>query len=126
VATAAQLRFDLARSPSLPEPVRRRALALAGSRLTSDGVLVVTASRHRTQPLNRADAVARLVELLRRAATPPRPRRATRPTLGSKQRRLESKTRRGSIKRLRTGKPSLERAIRVGWAPRVGWRGSMR
>lgn len=108
MATAAQLRFDLRHSPSLPEGVRQRAMALAGSRLTTDGAIVITASRFRTQPLNRDDAIARLVDLLRRAATPKPPRRPTRPTLGSQQRRLDSKTRRGTIKRLRTGKPPLE------------------
>ena len=101
VATAVQLRFDLMRSPSLPEAVRARAARLAGRRLTADGVLVITAARFRTQEQNRADARARLVELLREAAIPPTPRRPTRPTLASKRRRLEGKTRRGEVKRLR-------------------------
>jgi ribosome-associated protein len=101
VATAVQLRFDLARSPSLPEAVRMRAARLAGRRLTADGVLVITAARFRTQERNRADALARLVELLQRAAEPPTPRRPTRPTLASKRRRLEGKARRGEVKRLR-------------------------
>jgi ribosome-associated protein len=105
VATAVQLRFDLAHSPSLPEDVRRRAMALSGRRLTQDGVLVLTARAHRSQERNREEARERLADLIRRAATPPRPRIATRPTLGSKRRRLESKTARSQVKRTRT-KPS--------------------
>lgn len=108
LATAAQLRFDLRGSPSLPAPVKARAVRLAGSRLTTDGVIVISATRHRTQALNRDDAIGRLVALLREAATPPKPRRATRPTLGSKRRRLEAKTRRSGIKKLRSGKPALD------------------
>lgn len=108
LATAAQLRFDLMASPSLPEPVRRRAAALAGSRLTTQGEIVISASRHRTQQLNRDDALDRLTELLREALYPPKPRRATRPTLASKRRRLESKAQRGKTKQLRSGKPGLD------------------
>ncbi|MDC9825616.1 alternative ribosome rescue aminoacyl-tRNA hydrolase ArfB [Devosia sp. ZB163] len=106
VASAAQLRFDLMGSPSLPEPVKLRAAALAGSRLTADGVMVVTANRFRSQPQNRDDAIERVVAMLRAALTPPKPRRATRPTLGSKRRRLDTKTQRGTTKRLR-GKVDL-------------------
>ena len=83
LATAVQLRFDLCRSPSLPEAVRARLARLAGRRLTDEGVLVITARRHRTQEQNRRDALARLVELIRRAAVPPTPRRPTRPTTAS-------------------------------------------
>ena len=101
VATAVQLRFDVRRSPSLPEPVRARLERLAGRRLTREGVLVITAQRHRTQGRNREDALARLVELIRRAAVPPVPRRPTRPSAAEKRRRLESKLRRGHTKRLR-------------------------
>ncbi len=101
LSTAVQLRFDLRRSPSLPADVRSRAAALAGARLTKDGVIVISASRYRTQQQNRADALARLVELLAEAATPPRPRKPTRPTKASKTRRLDSKARRGSVKKLR-------------------------
>jgi ribosome-associated protein len=101
VATAVQLRFDVARSPALPEDVRRRLTALCGRRLTQDGVLVLIARRHRTQERNRADARERLAELIRRAAVPPKPRRATRPTLASKRRRLESKSARAKLKRER-------------------------
>jgi ribosome-associated protein len=102
VATAVQLRFDVARSPSLPEDVRRRLMALAGRRLTQEGVLVLMARGHRSQERNREDARERLAELIRRAATPPRPRLATRPTLASKKRRLEGKAARSQVKRERT------------------------
>ena len=101
VATAVQLRFDVARSPSLPEDVRARLMALAGRRMTGEGVLVIDARRFRTQERNRQDALERLAELIRRAAQRPKPRRKTKPTLASKQRRLESKARRGQLKRLR-------------------------
>lgn len=103
VASAVQLRFDLRRSPSLPEPVRQRAERLAGSRLTADGVLVITAQRFRSQERNREDALHRVVALLRRAAEPPKPRRPTRPTIASRERRLEAKTRRSHLKQQRTG-----------------------
>lgn len=101
VASAVQLRFGLTASPSLPEPVKARAARLAGSRLTIEGVIVLTADRFRTQALNRDDAVERLLALLREAAIPPTPRRKTRPTLASKTRRLEGKAQRGATKRLR-------------------------
>ena len=99
--TAVQLRFDVRRSPSLPEPVRRRLERLAGRRLTGEGVLVLTARRHRTRERNRADALERLIELIRKATVPPVPRRPTRPTVASKRRRLEAKKRRGRNKQLR-------------------------
>ncbi len=105
VSTAVQLRFDLRGSPSLPEPVRARARRLAGRRLSKEGVLVITAARFRSQERNREDALARLVALLQEAARPPRPRKATRPTLGSKKRRLEDKTRRGALKKQRRARP---------------------
>ncbi len=98
VSTAVELRFDVRNSPSRPEPVRARLMARAGRRLTQEGVLVLTAQRHRTQDRNRADALARLVALIAAAAEPPRPRRATRPTLASKTRRLESKAARARTK----------------------------
>ena len=98
VSTAVELRFDVRNSLSLPEPVRARLMARAGRRLTQEGVLVLTAQRHRTQDRNRADALARLVALIAAAAEPPRPRRATRPTLASKTRRLESKAARARTK----------------------------
>ena len=101
VATAVQLRFDIRHSPSLPEDVRARAERLAGRRLTKDGVLVIEASRYRTQEQNRADALERLIDLLRRATEVPKPRKATRPTRASKIRRVEHKQHRGAIKKLR-------------------------
>jgi ribosome-associated protein len=97
VATSAQLRFD-ARRIALPADAAARLERLAGQRMTKDGVIVIQAQRFRTQERNRADAIDRLVELLREAMVRPVPRRPTRPTLGSKQRRLEGKKRRGDIK----------------------------
>jgi ribosome-associated protein len=91
VATAAQLRFDVAGSPSLPPAVKDRVARLAGSRMTAEGVLILGARRFRSQERNRQDAVERLLALLRRAATPPTPRRKTRPTAASGQRRLAEK-----------------------------------
>ncbi|KKB09811.1 alternative ribosome rescue aminoacyl-tRNA hydrolase ArfB [Devosia chinhatensis] len=107
VASAVQLRFDLVNSPSLSEPVKRRVAALAGSRLTKDGVVVITSNSHRDQPLNRAEALARLVALIREGAYPPKPRIATRPTLASKKRRLEGKSRRSEVKQMR-GRPGQD------------------
>ena len=103
LSTAVQLRFDVRRSRSLPDAVAVRLMRLAGRRLTGEGVLVIDARRFRTQERNRADARERLAALVAEAAVPPTPRRPTRPTLASKTRRLESKSRRGSIKRLRGG-----------------------
>lgn len=100
-ATAVQLRFDVKGSPSLPDDVRRRLMGLAGRRMTSDGVLVIDARSHRSQKQNREDAMARLEDLLRAAAKPPRPRRPTRPSAAARRRRLESKTRRARLKRTR-------------------------
>jgi ribosome-associated protein len=108
VATAVQLRFNVRNSPSLPEGVRARLMRLAGKRLTGEGVLVITAQRHRTQERNRDDALQRLIELIRQATEVPKPRRATKPTFGSKQRRLDSKTKRGDIKRTRGVKPTVD------------------
>jgi ribosome-associated protein len=108
LSTAVQLRFDVRRSPSLRDDVRARLEQLAGSRLTREGVLVITAQRHRTQERNRQDARDRLIELIRRAAVAPIPRRATKPTKGSRERRLESKKHRGSIKGLRQVKPAMD------------------
>ncbi len=98
VSSAVQMRFDARRSPSLPDPVSARLQKLAGSRLTLEGVIVITASRHRTQERNRADAVARLIALIARAAVPPISRRPTRPTKASKERRLKVKSRRADVK----------------------------
>jgi len=105
LATAVQLRFDARRSPSLPDDVRARLEGLAGSRLTKDGVIVITAQRHRTQERNRDDALARLIDLIRRAAIPPVPRRPTAPSFAARARRLTGKKRRSDIKRLRQAKP---------------------
>lgn len=104
VASAVQLRFDLFNSPSLSEPVKHRVAALAGSRLTKDGVIVIISNSHRDQPLNRAEALARLVALIREGAYPPKPRIATRPTLASKKRRLDGKSKRSEVKQMR-GRP---------------------
>ena len=103
LSTAVQLRFNLARSPSLPEDLRARAGRLAGRRLTKDGDIVITARRYRTREQNRADALARLVALLRQAAERPVHRRPTRPGKMAKQRRVDAKTRRGRTKQLRGG-----------------------
>ena len=104
VASAVQLRFDAARSPSLPEDVRERLKRLAGSRMSADGVIVITAARFRSQERNRADARERLVELIRRAAERPKRRRPTRPSAAARAQRTDAKVRRGQIKRSR-GKP---------------------
>jgi ribosome-associated protein len=102
VSTAVELRFDVRRSPSLPNDVAIRLMRLAGRKVTQDGVLVFTAMRFRTQERNRADALERLIELIRQAAEPPPPpRKKTKPTLASKKRRLESKNRRGDVKAMR-------------------------
>jgi ribosome-associated protein len=96
-----QLRFDVRGSPNLPDDVRRRLERLAGSRLTRDGVLVLQAQSHRSQKRNREEALARLVALVRDAARPPVPRKATKPTRSSKQRRLDHKKKHGTLKALR-------------------------
>jgi ribosome-associated protein len=101
VATAVELRFDVGRSTALSEDVKVRLQGLAGRRMTDEGVLVIQAQRFRTQGRNRADALNRLVELLRKSLEEPRKRIATRPTLASRVRRLESKQRRGALKRAR-------------------------
>ena len=105
VATAVQLRFDAAASPSLPAAVRYRLIRLAGSRATTSGTIVITADRFRTQSRNRADALSRLVELIRKAAQPVKPRRATVPTRASRERRIQEKKRRGDVKRARRAPP---------------------
>src|SRR5581483_3885 len=105
VASAVQLRFDAARSAALDEGTRRRLRALAGRRMTKAGVLVITAQRFRTQERNRADAYARLAELVGRAAVAPERRIATRPSGAAKQRRLEAKHARSRVKRLRRPAP---------------------
>ena len=101
VSTAVQLRFDVAQSPTLDDRVKQRLRSLAGTRMTDEGVLVIDARRHRTQAQNREDARERLVELIRQAATPPKKRRATRPSRAAKARRMETKSRRAEIKQRR-------------------------
>ena len=108
VSTAVQLRFDVAHSASLPEPVRVRLMALAGRRLTQEGVLIIEAERYRSQQRNRDDALERLIELILEACEVETPRRPTRPTLASRKRRLDSKQRRGETKKLRGLKPGTE------------------
>jgi ribosome-associated protein len=108
VETAVQLRFDAARSPGRPDDVRARLMGLAGSRLTQEGVIVITAQRFRSQDRNRQDARERLFALIREAAVVPRTRRPTRPTLASKVRRLDGKTKRGDVKRMRTDRPDQD------------------
>lgn len=98
VATAVQLRYN---PSALPDEIRARLARLAGSRLTAEGAILIEAKRYRTQEQNRADAIARLVHLVWQAAQPPVPRKATRPTLASKQKRLEQKRRRSTVKTLR-------------------------
>ena len=105
VATAVQLRFDVAHSPSLPEDVRERLTRLGGKRVTREGYLIIDARRFRTQEQNRQDSVTRLVDLIRQAAQRPKIRKRTKPTLASKERRLEGKHRRAKIKHLRRAEP---------------------
>ena len=108
LSTAVQLRFDVRHSPSLPSDVRVRLERLAGSRLTRDGVVIITAQRHRTQGRNRQDALDRLLDLIRQAAVAPVKRRPTKPTRASRERRIEGKKRRAGVKRLRHSKPSFD------------------
>ena len=103
VASAVQLRFDVRQSRSLPPPVRERLERLAGRRISQDGILVITAQRFRSQERNRADVLQRLVALITRAATPPRPRHATRPSAAARQRRLTAKAQRARLKEQRAG-----------------------
>jgi len=108
VATAVQLRFDVAHSPSLPDEVRTRLLTLARSRITEDGVLIITARQFRTQVQNRRAALNLLTDLIRQATQRPKPHLKTKPTLASKKRRLDSKRRQSEIKRARRRITGLE------------------
>ncbi|HZT88297.1 MAG TPA: alternative ribosome rescue aminoacyl-tRNA hydrolase ArfB [Stellaceae bacterium] len=108
VASAAQLRFDVRNSPSLPEPVRTRLERLVRARISHDGVLVITARRYRSQDLNRQDARHRLVALIRRAASPPPPRKRTRPSPAQREARRADKARRAALKQQRRPPPSDE------------------
>jgi ribosome-associated protein len=107
LSTAVQLRFDVRHSPSLPEAVRRRLERLAGRRLTREGILVITAQRHRTQERNRQDALERLMALIAEASVPEKPRRPTKPSYTERLKRVEAKRRRSGIKAAR-GKPARE------------------
>ena len=108
VSTAVQLRFDAAHSPSLPDDVRARLLTLAGSRASVDGVITISAQRFRLQTRNRADALERLVALIREASHKPKPRKATRPTRASRERRLVGKKQRSETKRMRRRNHDLQ------------------
>lgn len=103
VSSSVQLRFDAVHCPTLPEEVLLRLRKLAGRRMTDDGILIIEASRFRTQGRNREDAMVRFIELIRSATEKPKPRVKTKPTLASKKRRLEGKQQRGEVKRLRKG-----------------------
>ena len=100
VSSAIHLRYDIPAS-SLPADVKERLLALRDKRITAEGVLVIKAQSHRTQDMNRLDAYARLQDIVQSVALPPKPRRATRPTRASKERRLQDKSQRSAIKELR-------------------------
>ena len=104
VATAAQLRFDIANSPALASATKGRLIQLAGKRVNSDGVLLIEAKRFRTQEQNREDAIERFAELVRKALVPPKPRRKTKPSAASKTKRLNAKKIKGEIKKLRQNK----------------------
>jgi ribosome-associated protein len=106
VSTAVQVRFDVNGSDALPEGVRQRLIKLAGSRMTNDGVLILTARRHRTQERNKQDGIDRLVQMIQEAASPPRRRKKTRPTRASKERRLKAKKARGDTKQGRNRPPT--------------------
>lgn len=106
VATAVKLRFDVLKSPSLPDDVRERLLRMAGKKATEKGVLVIDARRFRTQERNRHDALERLVALIKKASIRPKSRKKTRPSAASKRRRLDEKHRRSEAKRLRKAVPN--------------------
>jgi len=108
VSTAVQLKFDIAGSPNLSPKVRERLIKIAGSRVTKDNVLIIEASGFRSQEKNRNDAVSRLIELIREAAIEPKPRRKTKPTFASKRKRIESKKRKGEVKKMRRSVTSSE------------------
>ncbi len=108
LSTAVELRFDVRASPSLPDDVSIRLQRLAGRRLTKDGVLIIEAQTHRTQERNRADALARLIALIREATVVPKPRKKTKPSRASRAERVEHKVHRGKVKRLRGKKPDMD------------------
>lgn len=104
VATAVQLRFDIRNSPSLASDIKGRLIQLAGNRVNADGVLLIEAKRFRTQDANREDAIRRFVELVHKSLVPPKPRQKTKPTLASREKRLQEKKRKGEIKKIRQNK----------------------
>jgi ribosome-associated protein len=108
VSTAVQLRFDVGNSPSLPGDVRTRLIRLAGKRVTQDGILIIEARQFRTQERNREDAIGRLTDLIRKATERPKPRKKTKPSKAAKERRIESKKLRGSVKKMRRAAPNLD------------------
>ena len=101
VSTAVQLRFDVVNSPSLPEDVKNRLIKLAGSKITDDGILIIDSREYRTQNRNRAGALNRLVELVKKASEKPKRRIKTKPTIGAKEKRLQGKKQRSAVKTLR-------------------------
>lgn len=108
VSSAVELRFDARHSPSLPEGVRERLMKLAGRRLTLAGEIVITAQSHRSQEMNRADALEKLLDLIRAATIVPKARRKTKPTKSSQIKRVEGKAKRGAVKKLRARRPDLD------------------
>ena len=108
VATAVQLRFDVANSPSLASDLKGRLILIAGKRITTDGVLIIEAKKYRTQEQNREDAIQRFYELVRKAGEKPKPRHKTKPTKASKEKRLQGKKIRSEIKKTRQGKKGFE------------------
>ena len=104
VATAVQLRFDIVNSPALASDIKGRLIRLAGKRVNADGVLLIEARRFRTQEANREDAIQRLVEMIRKVLVPPKPRKKTKPTVASREKRLQEKKRKGEVKKIRLNK----------------------
>ena len=104
VATAVQLRFDIINSPSLASDIKGRLIQLVGKRVNADGILVIQASRHRTQEANREDAIRKFTVLVRKSLLPPKPRKKTKPTTASKEKRMKEKKQRGEIKKNRQTK----------------------
>ena len=108
VATAVQLRFDVRNSPSLSDEVRTRLIRLAGRRITQNGILIIEARQFRTQERNREDAITRLVDIIIRAVEKPKLRKLTKPSKAAKERRIERKKQRGTIKKMRSANPSFD------------------
>ena len=108
VSTAVELRFNFAGNTSIPPPAKARLVKLAGRRLTDDGVLIIQADRFRTQDMNRSDARKRLIDLIAESLIAPKPRIKTKPSRGSKERRLKAKTERSGVKKMRSSKPDFD------------------